>query len=163
MKKILIGAERSKGSFTEGNRTIKYDNIKLYVANYREKSAHGFSISKNADPVKIRTVDFAQVTGISVKEFLSTFEKNYMFRKVRVIGEENDYGSVDVTEVKFSEKNCFELWKELKELEAEAAIAKALDEDSEEDYDEEESDEDFEEAEGVIQVNRTTGEVIESK
>ena len=162
MKKILIGAERSKGSFEDGKRQIKYDNIKLYLANYRDNKGHGFSISKNIEPVKIRTVDFTEITGITPKEFLSTFEKNYMFKKVRVIGEENDYGSIDVTEVRFSEKSCFELWKEIREREAEAALAKALEDDSDDDYDEDEDDDfDYEEIDTVGKIDKKTGEVIE--
>ena len=171
MRKILIGAVRSKGDFKEGKRKIKYDNIKLYLADYRDFKAHGFSFDKNFEPIKVKTVDFEEITGgISVKEFLKNFEKEYMFHKVRVISEENDFGRDEVIELKFSEKLCFVLHKELeakKKLEIEDFDE---DEDEDEDFDEDEEDdaevddEDFSEEDSYFDlgaVDKSTGEVFE--
>ena len=130
MKKILIGAERSCGTIEETK--VKYDNIKLYLASYRQGDGKGFTIGKNFEAVKIKTVDFKEVAGISVKEFLKNFEKQYMFCKVRVLGEMNDYERLEVQEVKFSNKKCFELWRELREQELEEKLEE-LTEDDEED------------------------------
>lgn len=168
MKKVLVGAVRSKGSFKENGRNIKYDNVKLYLANYREAKCKGFSFDKNLEPVKIKTSDFADVAGISVKEFLSKFEKEYMFHRCRVIGEENDYGRIEVVEVKFSQENCFVLNKKL-EQQRKDAEEDVCDEDDEDDYDEEyEDEEDSEDDEeddefDISQINTSTGEFIEKK
>ena len=132
MKKILIGAERSCGTIEEGKRKIEYDNIKLYLANYRQGDGKGFSIGKNFEAVKIKTEDFAEVAGISVKEFLTNFEKKYMFCKVRVLGEMNNYDRLEVEEVKFTTKKCFELWRELRAQEEEKKLEQ-LTEDDEDD------------------------------
>ena len=172
MKKVLIGAVRSKGSFKDGKKTVKYDNVKLYLANYREFRDHGFTYDKNVEPVKIRTVDFAEVVGISHQDFLKNFQKKYMFHKVRVIGEENDYGRTDVIEVKISTKDCFELWEELqKDIdEGEVSMPDSYDEDEDsdfdyEEYDSEEEDDDLDEAEESydFELNEETGEVNEPK
>lgn len=149
MKKILIGAVRSVGNFTEGKRTIEYDNIKLYLADYRDGKTHGFSVGSNFEPVKIKTADFAEVSGISVKEFLSNFEKKYMFRKVRIMGEENDYGRLEVCEIKISEKKCFELWKELRDAELEKKLERLSEEDKEDTYDYDE-----------LEIDEESGEVL---
>lgn len=148
MKKILIGAVRSKGSFTEGKKSVTYDNIKLYLADYRDGKTHGFSVGSNYEPVKIKTTDFAEVSGISVKEFLSNFEKKYMFHKVRVIGEQNDYGRFDVEEIKISEKKCFELWKELQDIALEKKLEELTDDDEEDLYYDE------------LEIDEETGEVL---
>ena len=132
MKKILIGAERSCGTIEEGKRKIEYDNIKLYLANYRQGDGKGFSIGKNFEAVKIKTEDFAEVAGISVKEFLTNFEKKYMFCKVRVLGEMNDYDRLEVDEVRFTTKKCFELWRELREEEVNKKLEKLSEDDEEE-------------------------------
>ena len=164
MKKVLIGAARSKGSFKDSGRKIKYDNIKLYLADYREFKSRGFSIDKNIEPVKIKTVDFEEVSGISVKEFLKNFEKEYMFHRVRVIGEENDYGRVEVIELKFSEDNCFVLWKKLQEeRDEDDGVDESEDDEYDEDEDDEEDDDEDEEDEDfdfdIGDVNEDTGEV----
>ena len=169
MKKILIGAVRSKGDFKEGKKKIKYDNIKLYLADYRDFKCHGFSFDKNFEPIKVKTVDFEEITGISVKEFLCNFEKEYMFHKVRVISEENDFGRDEVIELKISEKTCFVLHRELeakKKLEVEDFDEDESDEDDlddlEDESDEDDEDED-EEAEDydfdVTSLDTKTGEV----
>ena len=132
MKKIIIGAERSCGTIEEGKKKIEYDNIKLYLANYRQGDGKGFSFGKNVEAVKIKTEDFPDVAGISVKEFLTNFEKKYMFCKVRVLGEMNDYDRLEVDEVRFTTKKCFELWRELREEEENKKLEK-LSEDDEED------------------------------
>ncbi len=132
MKKILIGAERSCGTIEEGKRKIEYDNIKLYLANYRQGDGKGFSIGKAVEPVKIKTEDFPEVAGISVKEFLTNFEKKYMFCKVRVLGEMNDYDRLEVDEVRFTTKKCFELWRELREEEVNKKLEKLSEDDEEE-------------------------------
>ena len=158
MKKVLIGAARSKGDFKDNGRKIKYDNVKLYLADYREFKTKGFSFDKNAEPVKIRTADFEDVAGISVKEFFQKFEKEYMFHRVRVIGEENDYGRVEVIELRFSEDNCFTLYKKLKEREAEELDEEDYDEDSDDDSDEDfDSDDDFDF--DISDVDKETGEI----
>lgn len=170
MRKILIGAVRSKGDFKEGKRKIKYDNIKLYLADYRDFKNHGFSFDKNFEPIKVKTVDFEEVTGISVKDFLKNFEKEFMFHKVRVISEENDFGRDEVIELKVSEKTCFVLHRELeakKKLEIED-----FDEDEDEDSDDFDDDEDDESEEDDIDeaeddfdfdLNEETGEVSVKK
>ena len=172
MRKILIGAVRSKGDFKEGKRKIKYDNIKLYLADYRDFKCHGFSFDKNFEPIKVKTVDFEEVTGISVKEFLRNFEKEFMFHKVRVISEENDFGRDEVIELKISEKTCFVLHRELEakkklevedfdedeEEEAEDEFDDLDDESEEDDEDEDEEDSDFD-----FDLNEETGEVSVKK
>ena len=160
MKKVLIGAVRSKGNFKDGGKKIKYDNIKLYLADYREFKAHGFSFNKNSEPVKIRSVDFEDVSGISVKEFLSNFEKEYMFHRVRVIGEENDYGNVDVVELKFSEENCFTLYKKYLE---EHQDRDEDDDDDDEDYDDDDEEDEDDEEFDFGDVDTETGELKVSK
>ena len=171
MKKVLIGAVRSKGDFKDGKKKIKYDNIKLYLANYREYHDHGFTFDKNVEPVKIRTADFFEVVGISHQEFLKNFQRKYMFHRVRVIGEENDYGRTDVIEVKISVKDCFTLYKELKEEKENSDYSEEDEDDSEEldegeeldDYSEEELDEDEEEESfDDFNLDTDTGEVKEN-
>ena len=132
MKKILIGAERSAGIIEEGKRKIEYDNVKLYLANYRQGDGKGFSFGKNVEAVRIKTEDFPDVAGVSVKEFLRNFEKEYMFCKVRVLGEMNDYDRLEVDEVRFTKKKCFELWRELRDEEVNKKL-ESLSEDEEED------------------------------
>lgn len=149
MKKILIGAERSCGTIEEGKRKIEYDNIKLYLANYRHGDGKGFSLPKNVEAVKIKTEDFPDVAGVSVKEFLANFEKKYMFCKVRVLGEMNDYDRLEVEEVKFSTKKCFELWRELRDAEVDKQL-ETLTEDEEEDVLADIED---------LEINTETGEV----
>ena len=132
MKKILIGAERSAGIIEEGKRKIEYDNVKLYLANYRQGDGKGLSFGKNVEAVRIKTEDFPDVAGVSVKEFLRNFEKEYMFCKVRVLGEMNDYDRLEVDEVRFTKKKCFELWRELRDEEVNKKL-ESLSEDEEED------------------------------
>lgn len=164
MKKILMGAVRSKGDFKDGKKKVKYDNIKLYLVSYRDFKTHGFSFDKNFEPIKIKTVDFEEISGISVKDFLKNFERNYMFHKVRVISEENDFDREEVVELKISEKTCFELQKELdskKKVEVEDFDE---DEDEDDDYDDLEDEEDSEEDEDEdydFDVDKVTGEVFE--
>ena len=169
MRKILIGAVRSTGDFKEGKRKIKYDNIKLYLADYRDFKCHGFSFDKNFEPIKVKTVDFEEVTGISVKEFLRNFEKEYMFHKVRVISEENDFGRDEVIELKVSEKTCFVLYRELeakKKLEVEDfdedEDSDDLDDDEDE-LDEDDEDEYEEDSDFDFNLNEETGEVSVKK
>lgn len=170
MRKILIGAVRSKGDFKEGKRKIKYDNIKLYLADYRDFKCHGFSFDKNFEPIKVKTVDFEEVTGISVKEFLCNFEKEFMFHKVRVISEENDFGRDEVIELKISEKTCFVLHRELeakKKLEVEDFDEDEEDdsEDEFEDLDDESDDDDLDgpEDDFDFDLDKETGEVSVKK
>ena len=170
MKKILIGAVRSKGDFKEGKRKIKYDNIKLYLADYRDFKCHGFSFDKNFEPIKVKTVDFEEVTNISVKDFLKNFEKEYMFHKVRVISEENDFGRDEVIEIKVSEKTCFVLHRELeakKKLEVED-FDEDEDEDSDDDFDDDEDEPEEDDIDSVeddfdFDLNKETGEVSVKK
>lgn len=130
MKKVLLGAVRSKGEFTMKGVKRKYDNIKLFLADYRNGNWHGFSYEGVLSPVKVGdvsvdirkiemvkvpTIDFEEVSGVSLKDFLCNFEKEYMFHKVRVITETNDFDRDIVIELKFSEKTCFALHRELEE------------------------------------------------
>ena len=169
MKKVLIGAVRSKGDFKDGRKKVKYDNIKLFLADYRDFKTHGFSYEKTAEPVKVKTVDFEEITGIPVKDFLKKFECEFMFHKVRIISEENDFGRDEVIELKISEKTCFELYRELeskKKLEIEDFDEDEDDEDDELDDLEDEEDEeedDLDEPEELydFEIDRSTGEVTE--
>ena len=186
MKKVLIGAVRSKGGFKDGRKNVKYDNIKLYLAEYRGFKTHGFSYNnmfeivkedRNGDiktkfkvkTVKLKTVDFEEITGIPVKDFLKKFEREFMFHKVRIISEENDFGRDEVIELKISEKTCFELYRELeskKKLEVEDFDEDEDDEDDELDDLEDEEDEeedDLDEPEELydFEIDRSTGEVTE--
>ncbi len=166
MKKILMGAVRSKGDFKDGKKKVKYDNIKLYLVSYRDFKTHGFSFDKNFEPIKIKTVDFEEISGISVRDFLKNFERNYMFHKVRVISEENDFDREEVVELKISEKTCFELQKELdskKKVEVED-FDEDEDEDDDDFEDEEEPEEDEDEYEDYdFDVDKVTGEVLETE
>ena len=165
MRKILMGAVRAKGTINEGKKKpVKYDNIRLYLLDYRDFKAHGFSVDKNFEPIKIKTVDFEEISGIPVKEFLTKFEKQFMFHKARVIIEENDFGREEVVELKISEKTCFELQKELdskKKVEVEDFDE---DEDEDDDYDDLEDEDDSEEDEDEeydFDIDKVTGEVLE--
>ena len=154
MKKILVGAVRSEGKFEKNGKEIKYDNINLHLVEYRDKDAKGFTVGRNFEAVKIRTADFLDVCGVSVKRFFAEFESKYMFTKVRVIGEQNDYDGYDVTEVQFSQKKCFELWRELRDAALEAGVD-IHDEDVETDLEADMIN--FEE----LDVNTETGEVTD--
>ena len=165
MRKVLIGCSRSKGNFKEGKRTIKFDNIKLFLADYRHVKDHGFTFGKNVEPVKIRTDLFSDVAGVNFKDFLKNFERKYMFHKISVIGEENDYGRFEVSEVKFSKDNCFELWRQLQEAdeddipEPEDEEDDEYDDPDEDDDDDEENDDDVEDPFGFDFIDTGTGEV----
>lgn len=118
MKKILIGAERMKGSFTDENKnTRNYDNILLYASNFAEKNSVGFTLGRNSKPIKIKTENFFDVVGVSPEKFFAEFITDYMFHKMRVIGEENDYGEFDVSEIQISDEDCYELLAEMQESE----------------------------------------------
>lgn len=183
MNNVLLGAFRSKGEIKETKK--KYDNIKLFLGDYRDFKKHGITYQGALSPVKIgdrsvdvrkvdyvsiRTVDFEEVAGVSAKDFLKHFEKEFMFHVVRVIFEVNAFGRKEVIELKISEKTCFVLHREFeakKKLEVED-----FDEDEDEDSDDEfedledepeeddldESEEDFD-----FDFNEETGEVSVKK
>ena len=71
MKKVLIGATRSKGSIpTEDKKEIVFDNIVLSFADYQGPNAY-FQLAKESDRVKIRISDFDDITGVKPGVFLS--------------------------------------------------------------------------------------------
>lgn len=119
MKKILIGAKRNYGDMpVEGSKKgIKFDNMMLYLADFDDFEAQGFTVKPfNKDgkanknlTVKIRTSEFKEIVGIHPKKFLENFKERYMFHKVKVSGVVNDYGEIDIDRVMLSKKDCFEL------------------------------------------------------
>ena len=165
MKRILVGVERNVGTISpEGEkRKIDFDNMLLHLVDYNERDAVGFSfkaigrdgkINKGVR-LKIKTVDFKSVTGISPVVFIENFEKKYMFRQVQMLGMQNDYGEFDITTLKFSKKRCFELYAdELAELESQKAKAKDISADFEGD---DESDDEFDD----FDFDVSTGEILE--
>ena len=161
MKKVLIGAVRSKGEIPaakEGEKSTKFDNIRLYVADYhgyvgKDVIPHGFiydydvatrkvgniEISvPDVKPFKVRTVDFEAITGVHPQYFLKNFEREFMFHKLKISTEENDYGRLEITGIKISELDCFKLDKVLKQRSEESQL---------EDFDESEELGEFDEDE----------------
>ena len=175
MKKVLIGVARSKGNFTENGREIKYNNLKLYVAEFREKNTKGFvtlgtltSIKvgdqttdvRKIVPISVRVADFEEVAGVSAKYFYQNFEKEYMFHRVRVISEENNYGRQEVIELKFSEDNCWVLNKKLMKRESDDSDSDDLDDSPDsgaEDNFDDDSDDDFDF--DISDVDKESGEI----
>ncbi len=118
MRSILTGAKRSKGEFTnkKTGELVKYDNICLYLMDFNQNEVIGFSAQNSEQPdgtfkyqpVKIRTVDFEAISGVKPGIFLKNFEQ-YAYHRVRVVGEQNDFGQFEVLELSFSEKTCFDM------------------------------------------------------
>ena len=157
MKKILIGAKRSKGVVEmEGRKNgIPYDNIVLQLAEYNHNGAMGFFVGKNGGQVKIKTANFEHVANIKPGVFLKEIEK-YLYKRVRVIGEENDYGKIDIEEIRFSTRDCYQIYEdELREASESPDVSESsfgFDDDDDDD-----DDDDFETS--GLKVNKKTGEV----
>ena len=139
MKNVVIGVKRNAGEMVSENTksVIKFDNMMLYLADFDDFEAVGFTLkpfdkggkaNKNLT-VKIRSNEFREVVGMTPEKFLATFKEKFMFRKVKLSGVINDYGEVEVEEIRFSKKDCFqlreeELAEELAAKEAERLAAK---------------------------------------
>ena len=119
MNNVIIGATRAKGTFENTKKeTIKFDNIVIYVADFRDvKVGGGFRFAKDAtnNMIKIPTRDFEDVTGIKPGNFLERFEEKYMYHRARVFYEKDSYGKAIVSLLKIGKKDCFQLWEELQE------------------------------------------------
>ena len=161
MKKVLIGATRSKGSIpTEDKKEIVFDNIVLSFADYQGPNSY-FQLSKEPDRVKIRTSDFEDITGVKPGVFLSRLS-DFIFKKAKIGMMLNDYDKAEVTYIRFDQQQCFQAFN----ADTERAPRKTL---SEEDLgfgpDGELLEEEgmpftfAEDADGNLRVDTTTGEV----
>lgn len=172
MNNIMIGATRGKGSFTNDKKeTIKFDNILIYVADFRDvKEGGGFRFPKNAENciIKIPTRDFEDITGIKPGNFLARFEEKYMYHRARVFYEKDSFGKSIVSLLRIGKKDCFVLWDE--EQAADKDILDVDDEDSDGysddsllDYDESDdsSDEDPDLSADDFDVDPVSGEASE--
>lgn len=107
MKKILIGATRSKGNITtEDKKEIVFDNIVLTFADYQGPNTY-FQIGKEPDRIKIHTSDFEDVTGIKPGHFLAHLS-DFIFKKVKVGMMLNDYDKAEVTSIRFDDQQCYQ-------------------------------------------------------
>ena len=161
MKKVLIGATRSKGSIpTEDKKEIVFDNIVLSFADYQGPNAY-FQLAKEPDRVKIRTSDFEDITGVKPGAFLAHLS-DYIFKKAKIGMILNEYDKAEVSFIRFDTQQCFQAFN----AEIEKAPRRTL---SEEELgfgpDGELLEEEgipftfAEDADGNIRVDSTTGEV----
>ena len=177
MKKILVGVKRSYGSMEKDGKKIPFDNIVLYLMDYKGGDyVEGFILPSGAIPksgdssnssamIKIKTSAFKTIVGVSPKRFIEEFAQKYIFRKIRIIGSQNDYGRFEVDEIQFSKKDCYALYDEEQRLK-EDAFDDTSDDSSEPDFFDGEDPEDEidpfgEDPADEFELDKATGEVIE--
>ena len=81
-------------------QVIDFDTVHIYVAKFDNLLNGKCFVLAKREPIKIRMAMFADVVGVTFKEFTERFRQDFLFHPAKSLGMQDQYGKFEILQLK---------------------------------------------------------------